>query len=128
MLVTLAAAREAAMETAMDSGGAGLRAANDPGQGGEAPEGAGRAGPPGAIALHLYLTRRMALRHGVSLSQAMRQGILARADFAAMVSNCRVCPGAPERCRDLIEDHDAAAAAPDWCANRTILEGLRGLV
>jgi hypothetical protein len=116
------------MDAAMGLGGAGLRAGDDSGGGGETAQGAGRAGPPGAIALHLYLTRRMALRHGVSLSQAMRQGILARADFADMVSNCRVCPGAPERCRDLIEDHDAAAVAPEWCANRTILEGLRGLV
>jgi Family of unknown function (DUF6455) len=66
--------------------------------------------------LHLYLTREMARRHGVNLSEAMHQGFLTRADFAAM------------DCQDYQEDHQAATAAPPWCANKAVLEGLRDLV
>lgn len=78
--------------------------------------------------LHLYLTRGMARRHGVNLSEAMHQGFLTRADFAAMIDRCRACPGSPADCRDFQEDHQNARAAPDWCANGPVLEGLRGLV
>jgi Family of unknown function (DUF6455) len=78
--------------------------------------------------LHLYLTREMARRHGVNLSEAMHQGFLTRADFAAMVARCRDCPGAATDCQDYREDHQAATAAPPWCANKAVLEGLRDLV
>lgn len=84
--------------------------------------------PRDDIDLHFYLTRTMALRHGVNLSEAMHQGILSRADFAEMIDHCRQCPGAPADCREFREDHAAATAAPAWCANGVILEGLRGLV
>ncbi len=83
--------------------------------------------PQNDIDLHFYLTRAMAQRHGVNLSEAMHQGILSRPDFAAMIDRCRHCPGTPADCHDFQEDHDNAAAAPDWCANRSILENLRGL-
>jgi len=84
--------------------------------------------PQDDIDLHFYLTRAMARRHGVNLSEAMHQGILSRHDFAAMIDRCRCCPGAPAGCREYQEDHANAAAAPDWCANRPVLEGLRDLV
>lgn len=80
------------------------------------------------IDLHFFLTRAMAMRHGVNLSEAMHQGILSRPDFAAMIDRCRCCPGSPADCRDFQEDHAKATAAPGWCANRAVLEGLRGLV
>ncbi|MEZ5885322.1 MAG: DUF6455 family protein [Paracoccaceae bacterium] len=78
--------------------------------------------------LHLYLTREMARRHGVNLSEAMHQGFLSRSDFAAMVDRCRACTGSPEDCQNHVEDHDRAEAAPPWCANAAVLEGLRDLV
>jgi antirestriction protein len=81
-----------------------------------------------AVDQHLLLTRDMARRHGVDLSVAMYQGFLTRLDFAAMVTRCRECQGTPEDCRDFQEDHQNATAAPDWCANRAVLEGLRDLV
>lgn len=84
--------------------------------------------PQDDVDLHFFLTRAMARRHGVSLSDAMHQGILARPDFAAMIDFCRCCPGTPADCREFQEDHANATAAPDWCANRHVLEGLRGLV
>ncbi len=80
------------------------------------------------IDLHFYLTRAMARRHGVNLSEAMHQGLLTRVDFAAMITCCRDCPGGPADCGAFQDDHDNATAAPDWCANAPILEGLRGLV
>ncbi|MBS0565617.1 MAG: hypothetical protein JSR87_14450 [Proteobacteria bacterium] len=86
------------------------------------------ASPLSDLDLHFLLTRAMARRHGVSLSEAIRQGILSRADFDAMIHRCRTCPGAPADCAELAEDHEAAGAAPDWCGNRQVLEGLRGLV
>lgn len=94
----------------------------------ESPIGNGCEGPDDGLGLHVHLTRVMARRHGVSLSEAMRQGILCRADFARMVEVCRHCPGIPAVCEEMAEDHDNAGAAPDWCGNRTVLEGLRGLV
>lgn len=84
--------------------------------------------PSGELDRHFFLTRAMARRHGVNLSEAMHQGILTRPDFAAMITRCRDCPGAPADCPDFVEDDDQASAAPDWCANRAILEGLRDLV
>lgn len=80
------------------------------------------------IDLHFYLTRAMARRHGVDLSEAMHQGILTRLDFAAMITRCRDCPGGPADCPEFQEDHDTATEAPDWCANKAVLEGLRDLV
>lgn len=84
--------------------------------------------PASDVDLHFYLTRAMARRHGVSLSEAMRQGILSRSDFAEMIARCRACPGSPAGCDGFDEDHDCGTAAPDWCANQAVLEGLRGLV
>ncbi len=84
--------------------------------------------PPGELDRHFFLTRAMARRHGVNLSEAMHQGILTRTDFAAMITRCRDCPGAPADCHDFAEDHDQGTVAPDWCANKAVLEGLRGLV
>ncbi len=84
--------------------------------------------PQGDLDLHFFLTRAMAHRHGVNLSEAMHQGILARSDFAAMIDRCRRCPGTPADCPGFHEDHAAATVAPDWCANRSVLEGLRDLV
>jgi hypothetical protein len=80
------------------------------------------------LELHLYLTRGMARRHGVNLSEALHQGFLTRADFAAMIDRCQACPGSPADCRDFQEDHQSATAAPAWCANAPVLEGLRDLV
>src|SRR5690606_21717328 len=80
------------------------------------------------IELHFWLTRAMARRHGVNLSEAMHMGILDRAAFARMMNRCRDCPGGPAECRDFQEDHENATVAPDWCANKAVLEGLRGLV
>lgn len=90
---------------------------------------AGRRGrSPGEIERHLFLIRAMARRHGVSLSQAMQEGILTRTDFAAMVDCCRACPDGAEVCAGRPDDHDTADAAPQDCANRAVLDGLRGLV
>lgn len=84
--------------------------------------------PSDELDLHFYLMRAMARRHGVDLSAAMQAGILSRADFAAMIVRCRDCTGAPGDCREHAEDEAEGAAAPPWCANAGILDGLRGLV
>ena len=74
-----------------------------------------------------FLTEAETRRHGVDIGCAIQTGILTPDDFRALLAACSACDdgramrGAP--------GHDRrAAAAPDWCANRAVLEGLRGVV
>lgn len=74
-----------------------------------------------------FLTDDETRRHGVDIGQAVQTGMLTAEDFRAILAFCRDChDGQALRQRP---GHDRAAGqAPDWCANRAILEGLRGLV
>lgn len=73
-----------------------------------------------------YLTDRETRRHGVDLGTALTTGLVSPIDFHAVLSACRACrDGAALHGAD----HDRCApAAPETCANRAILEGLRGIV
>lgn len=75
--------------------------------------------------LPYFLTPDLAERHGVDLGGAVHGGLLTLEDFVALLSQCRDCQdGAGRR-----HDHpEGAQTAPDWCANRAVLEGLRGMV
>lgn len=69
-----------------------------------------------------YLTDRETRRHGVDIGGALAAGLVSPADFRAVLSACRIC-------RDRAAQHDRSApAAPESCANRALLEGLRGIV
>ncbi|MCB2117398.1 MAG: hypothetical protein KDE00_14155 [Rhodobacteraceae bacterium] len=77
--------------------------------------------------LPYFLTEAETRRHGVDIGDAMQTGILTVEDFRALLAACSACDdgralrGAP--------GHDRrAAVSPDWCANRAVLEGLRGVV
>jgi len=74
-----------------------------------------------------FLTEAETRRHGVDIGEAVQTGMLTAEDFRALLAACRTCDdGQAVRCEP---GHDRTArAAPDWCANRTVLEGLRGIV
>jgi hypothetical protein len=74
-----------------------------------------------------FLTETETRRHGVDIGTAMQTGMLTAEDFRSLLAACRSCDeGHALRCEP---GHDrTAAAAPDWCANRTVLEALRGIV
>lgn len=74
-----------------------------------------------------YLTEAETRRHGVDIGTAMQTGMLTAEDFRALLAACRTCDeGHALRCEP---GHDrTAVTAPDWCANRAVLEALRGIV
>lgn len=74
-----------------------------------------------------FLTEAETRRHGVDIGGAMQKGMLTPDDFREILAYCRVCTDGPVVRQE--PGHDRCAdSAPDWCANRAILEGLRGLV
>lgn len=77
--------------------------------------------------LPYFLTDEETRRHGVDIGTAMHKGLLTPDDFRAILAYCRDCHDGPALRQ--APGHDRCAdRAPDWCANRAILEGLRGLV
>ncbi|SOC16410.1 DUF6455 family protein [Rhodobacter maris] len=82
-------------------------------------------GIQGNVDLHFWITRGMARRMEVNLSEAMRDGFLTQADFADMITRCRECQGVDGCMAYLAGNDPAAGSAPDWCANRAILHNLR---
>lgn len=83
-------------------------------------------GVQGNIDLHFWITRGMARRMGVNLTQAMHDGCLTQADFAEMVARCRGCSGAAG-CLAFLSEPGAQGSAPDWCYNATVLRELSEL-
>ncbi len=84
-------------------------------------------GVHGNIDLHFWITRGMARRMGVNLTEAMHDGFLTQADFATMITRCRGCDGA-QGCMAFLADHAGqSGSAPDWCRNGTILRELSAL-
>ena len=79
------------------------------------------------IDVHFWLTRGLARRMGVNLTEAMRFGVLTRTDFAQMVSRCRECSAGVQACISFLAEADPAQGLSDACANKSILEDLRGL-
>lgn len=71
-----------------------------------------------------WLTRSVARAVGVSLSEAMHRGELVPAEYAAMVTRCRMCPHA-EACEMWLAQNGAGAdEVPGHCGNAAILNGL----
>jgi len=79
----------------------------------------------GAPQLPYFLTQDLGERHGVDLGGAIQDGLLTLEDFVAVLASCRDCQDGSGRRHEHPEGTDVA---PAWCANRTVLEGLRGLV
>ena len=77
--------------------------------------------------LPYFLTEAETRRHGVDIGGAVHAGMLTPEDFRALLAACRACEDG-HSLRDQPGHDRSAAAAPDWCANRAVLEGLRGIV
>ncbi|PTV96337.1 hypothetical protein C8J27_102131 [Rhodobacter aestuarii] len=84
-------------------------------------------GAQGNLDLHFWITRGMARRLGVNLTEAMHDGNLTQADFASMITRCRECPGVDGCMAYLAGSSPAAGETPDWCRNRAILHELSDL-
>ncbi|WP_318337219.1 DUF6455 family protein [Defluviimonas sp. D31] len=87
---------------------------------------AAKSGGAGAE-LPYFLTEEETRRHGVDIGEAIQSGILTPDDFRAILALCRDCNEGRELRREPGHDRHAHVA-PDWCANRAVLEGLRGIV
>ena len=71
------------------------------------------------------LFRSASRRYGVDLAAALYTGLMSTEDFRAILTACRGCleaVGAKPKA------DPCAPVAPENCANRAILEGLRGIV
>ncbi len=84
-------------------------------------------GVQGNIDLHFWITRGMARRLGVNLSEAMHDGLISQADFADMITRCRGCDKADGCLAALSERAGAPTSLPDWCHNAALLSELSAL-
>jgi hypothetical protein len=73
-----------------------------------------------------FLTDRAARRHGVDLAVALTTGLMSAEDFRAILSACRICVDAAGA--EGARADPCAPTTPESCANRAILDGLRGIV
>jgi len=84
-------------------------------------------GVQGNIDLHFWITRGVARRLGVNLSEAMHDGLISQADFAEMITRCRGCDKAEGCLVAISERGGVSGAVPDWCRNAAILSELKAL-
>lgn len=78
-----------------------------------------------SLDMNFWLTRGMARRMGVNLTDAMHNGMLARSDFAAMVARCRDCKD-PQACLDFLAEHpESISEPPCGCVNAEVLKELK---
>lgn len=83
------------------------------------------AGAMGDFKQHFWLLRSVALEAGVDLGEAMREGRITALDYAKVVTQCRRA-GCANACALWLSQPDRPAGqAPEFCANRPILEHLR---
>ena len=82
--------------------------------------------PLGNISDHLHLVRRMSRVTGADLSEAMHEGLIDHAGWAAAITNCRGC-ACVGSCRDWLATQELEqhrAPAPDYCENRATFDRL----
>lgn len=80
------------------------------------------------IDLNFWLTRALAKRLGVNLTEAMHHGFLTQQDFAGMITDCRRCAEHDGCLRFLAEMDGALEEPPAFCHNAQILRELAALV
>ena len=81
--------------------------------------------PLGDPVRHFWLAQSMAKATGVDLAAAMREGRIAQADWADMVTRCRACAWA-EGCAHWLAAQEAGTAdVPGDCVNADIFTRLK---
>lgn len=74
---------------------------------------------------HFWITRSIARTMDLNLSEAMSAQRLTTADYAGLVTRCRMCPHV-ERCLSWLgETGGVASAAPEFCPNADCLNALK---
>ena len=78
----------------------------------------------GDVEKHFWLNRSVARCMGVSLTEAMAEGMLSESDYAEMVTRCRAAD-CSERCQIwLATQQTIAASPPEFCANAETFKNL----
>jgi len=82
---------------------------------------------PGDLDLAFWLTRSIGRSIGLSFSDAMEEGRLKPADYAALIAACRVCPHSAACTEWLAEAGGPSGAkrAPEFCPNGPALQALK---
>lgn len=84
-------------------------------------------GVQGNIDLHFWLTRGLARRMGLNITEAIQDGFLTQGDFAEMIDRCRCCTRLQGCLAFMAELDGPLASAPDWCPNAAVLSELSAL-
>ncbi|WP_170383565.1 DUF6455 family protein [Ruegeria atlantica] len=79
----------------------------------------------GDVETHFWLTRSVARCMNISLSEAMVEGRLTPDHYAEMVTRCRASQCSGQCAIWLSEQQTEASAAPEFCANSDLLNGLK---
>jgi hypothetical protein len=81
-----------------------------------------RPHPLGPENRHYWLAVTMARKTGADMQRALEDGVIAHADWAALVQRCRGC-GWAEGCNHWMRSQDAGAAdVPQACPNAPTFE------
>ncbi|MEZ5732117.1 MAG: DUF6455 family protein [Paracoccaceae bacterium] len=81
----------------------------------------------GDVAATYFLTESETRRHGVPIRDALHVGLLTVDDFRRFMMNCRTCDVGQTR-DGRHNRHAASDELPGQCANRSLIDGLKGLV
>ena len=81
--------------------------------------------PMGNARAHFLRTLKMAKAADVPLARALDDGVLSQSDYAEAITLCRRCPH-PVQCEAMLVSVEKLREVPDFCANRAVLEALKG--
>lgn len=81
----------------------------------------------GKVSRHFWLSQGMARTLGVDLNGALRDGRLARNDYADAIGQCCTCPHVRTCMGWLARQGAGAEAAPGYCALAPLLERVKQL-
>lgn len=79
----------------------------------------------GDVHFHYWLTLGMAKAVGVSLTEALHDGRITRAQYADIVTRCRSCTWGGECTAWLARQSEIADSVPERCENHETFKALR---
>ena len=81
--------------------------------------------PLGDPARHFWMTRSVARKIGVSLSEALVEGKLSQKGYADLVTRCRQCQSVKECEQWLAQPDQFAECVPDHCQHAALFDSLK---